>query len=58
MAIKISGETVVNDDKSAAFQSMNAGVKTSANYPTNNTCLLYTSPSPRDATLSRMPSSA
>ena len=27
--------------------------------PANNTaCLLYTSPSPRDATLSRMPSSA
>ena len=25
---------------------------------TNITCLLYTSPSPRDATLSRMPSSA
>ena len=25
---------------------------------TNSTCLLYTSPSPRDATLSRMPSSA
>ena len=25
---------------------------------TNNPCLLYTSPSPRDATLSRMPSSA
>ena len=25
---------------------------------TNNGCLLYTSPSPRDATLSRMPSSA
>ena len=24
----------------------------------NNSCLLYTSPSPRDATLSRMPSSA
>ena len=24
----------------------------------NDTCLLYTSPSPRDATLSRMPSSA
>ena len=24
----------------------------------NNCCLLYTSPSPRDATLSRMPSSA
>ena len=26
--------------------------------PNNNSCLLYTSPSPRDATLSRMPSSA
>ena len=26
--------------------------------PTNISCLLYTSPSPRDATLSRMPSSA
>ena len=25
---------------------------------TDNDCLLYTSPSPRDATLSRMPSSA
>ena len=32
-----------------------------ASYPSSvimNTCLLYTSPSPRDATLSRMPSSA
>ena len=29
-----------------------------ANMPLYNTCLLYTSPSPRDATLSRMPSSA
>ena len=27
-------------------------------FPVTNTCLLYTSPSPRDATLSRMPSSA
>ena len=26
--------------------------------PQNKICLLYTSPSPRDATLSRMPSSA
>ena len=26
--------------------------------PLNSICLLYTSPSPRDATLSRMPSSA
>ena len=29
-----------------------------ANSANNNSCLLYTSPSPRDATLSRMPSSA
>ena len=27
-------------------------------FPTIRSCLLYTSPSPRDATLSRMPSSA
>ena len=36
-------------------------VQGSANYtilPKKDTCLLYTSPSPRDATLSRMPSSA
>ena len=29
-----------------------------SSYPDMNFCLLYTSPSPRDATLSRMPSSA
>ena len=28
------------------------------NFPNNDTCLLYTSPSPRDGLLSRMPSSA
>ena len=33
----------------------NAGVSA---FPQEVTCLLYTSPSPRDATLSRMPSSA
>ena len=32
--------------------------KDRADYQTLNACLLYTSPSPRDATLSRMPSSA
>ena len=30
----------------------------SGNIPSEYVCLLYTSPSPRDATLSRMPSSA
>ena len=33
-------------------------VKAHAGDPLNEDCLLYTSPSPRDATLSRMPSSA
>ena len=32
--------------------------KSGNNNHSSNTCLLYTSPSPRDATLSRMPSSA
>ena len=31
---------------------------TQQNYPPYNICLLYTSPSPRDRTRSRMPSSA
>ena len=37
-----------------------AGMKefVSGKHPTAKGCLLYTSPSPRDATLSRMPSSA
>ena len=34
------------------------GVKHSLYVSSGSTCLLYTSPSPRDATLSRMPSSA
>ena len=38
----------VSEDKSATGAEAGGGM----------TCLLYTSPSPRDATLSRMPSSA
>ena len=34
------------------------GIAAAIQFTTNNLCLLYTSPSPRDATLSRMPSSA
>ena len=34
------------------------GIELTSPIPLYNICLLYTSPSPRDATLSRMPSSA
>ena len=47
------------DSRTAPFQ--NAREFTISEYTQwniNNVCLLYTSPSPRDATLSRMPSSA
>ena len=40
--------TVITTPLSLGFSNANGGI----------TCLLYTSPSPRDATLSRMPSSA
>ena len=42
-------------ESNAAELLSNLGVKEDLHY---KTCLLYTSPSPRDATLSRMPSSA
>ena len=44
-----------------AFQEYDEGVKcyiNSEELDKSKICLLYTSPSPRDATLSRMPSSA
>ena len=37
---------------------INAGKQTIPTHQTHPTCLLYTSPSPRDGLLSRMPSSA
>ena len=37
---------------------LNHEISTSENYGINVDCLLYTSPSPRDKTVSRMPSSA
>ena len=45
------------ESKKAAFRSYMKGFVAPAVGQYNN-CLLYTSPSPRDATLSRMPSSA
>ena len=46
------GGLIIFDDKSELE------IGGSEQNTTNNSCLLYTSPSPRDATLSRMPSSA
>ena len=44
------------DDTNVTYDGINhQWTKTTADY---GNCLLYTSPSPRDATLSRMPSSA
>ena len=44
------------DEDNVDADLINAGKQTISELP--HTCLLYTSPSPRDATLSRMPSSA
>ena len=50
------GDTVKEDDPILSVMTDKATVEIPA--PCDGTCLLYTSPSPRDATLSRMPSSA
>ena len=47
--------TASSDDRETLFEVVK---KTAENCFIPLTCLLYTSPSPRDATLSRMPSSA
>ena len=55
------GSTEEGDDMSVAYMSLLSHedlILTSVTSPKINTCLLYTSPSPRDGLLSRMPSSA
>ena len=58
--IKYDGTSWVLDTDvvSTSFTVVNASPGSNSNLAYTNTCLLYTSPSPRDATLSRMPSSA
>ena len=46
------------DERWLTVQLVEGNVPRIAGLSDDNTCLLYTSPSPRDATLSRMPSSA
>ena len=55
-AIHNAGATPVFADVDLTSQNITA--KSIEQVLSPNTCLLYTSPSPRDATLSRMPSSA
>ena len=51
--------TLIKDGESNASEiSQNSGVPYSKIYEILGTCLLYTSPSPRDQRGSRMPSSA
>ena len=50
------GEVLSMFQKDKLFEYLEGGRTVVFNI--NKTCLLYTSPSPRDATLSRMPSSA
>ena len=52
---------IVNEDGTLTVSdgaSANSITTAAITYDANDICLLYTSPSPRDATLSRMPSSA
>ena len=50
--------TIDLKDKSSMADYMIIASGTSSRHIQSLSCLLYTSPSPRDATLSRMPSSA
>ena len=51
-------ETEVFSNKVSASAICPSGASTGSFEAYEKSCLLYTSPSPRDATLSRMPSSA
>ena len=52
------GKQQKGKNKGLAYKGSKIAFGSFALKTTENACLLYTSPSPRDATLSRMPSSA
>ena len=58
IALHNEGHEVLAVAPSGERSGWGAGVGTLDDGAEFSTCLLYTSPSPRDATLSRMPSSA
>ena len=53
-----NGTITLSREKSTLSVLKRFGMENCNPSHTSGTCLLYTSPSPRDATLSRMPSSA
>ena len=54
----LGGATIISSSAETATAPAGATLVVQWPTPGGKTCLLYTSPSPRDATLSRMPSSA
>ena len=54
----IDGSTSLPSENSSAFAGDRIQLSIEVSNNDTTACLLYTSPSPRDATLSRMPSSA
>ena len=54
----LDGLYTINEDKVSALDDTQLGVLHKSGYLQHIYCLLYTSPSPRDRTRSRMPSSA
>ena len=54
----ISYARTIADNAPLTVKAAKAAVNEGTKNPGERDCLLYTSPSPRDATLSRMPSSA
>ena len=57
---KIGGEKAILEERRKKLENLrDKGVAYANSFrPKNSACLLYTSPSPRDRTRSRMPSSA
>ena len=55
---KLMTDAKIEGDVSAEVIQTFEGSNIKGNINSSNTCLLYTSPSPRDGLLSRMPSSA
>ena len=58
MKILVAVKRVIDYNVQIRVKEDGTGVVTDNVKMSTNPCLLYTSPSPRDATLSRMPSSA